>query len=463
MKNYLAGLLLAVSTMAVHAGCQFPASASSAFDPDVGAVRLPWRTDLPNSPQPAAAPWQEVNFKTDWRAYMAAFLAEIRATGVRVGTRRLTMNAAAEWWIAPWMDYGLNGRERYNGLTAERGPDPGDLSPTSGRGIQTWAVGWYNRPGSFAIGQIFKDPCNPQVPANFAFPAHSASFKFLFTTADPAQVAYLEGAPEIDAYINPASDPQGRRNGVAGRVPSVMRLLQVDIAVKDPNATETGWVMGTFVWKRPADVAGFNGDWLLDNLVPVGLMWGNDPEAMDTTWNGNADIAQSRLNPDLRGVVWSSSAAQWPQRPYAGFQGRLNGPADNPRSSCLACHAAAQWRRDQPLVDSFRLDDTLAEPRIRAHVAKFFMNVPGGTRHPGSNVGSELDYSLQLEASFDRMCRACVDQKLQGRTPDICKVEKVREIDPFVARDTCEAGMVTNFFRMFVKPEGMSAPSFPRQ
>jgi hypothetical protein len=34
-----------------------------------------------------------------------------------------------------------------------------------------------------------------------------------------------------------------------------------------------------------------------------------------------------------------------------GFEGRLNGPADNPMSSCLSCHSRAQWsetEKDSP-------------------------------------------------------------------------------------------------------------------
>ncbi|WPN55819.1 hypothetical protein [Pseudomonas sp. P9_31] len=466
-RNIGLAILLATASLVAHAQCTFPPSASSAYDPDAnagaGAIHLPWRTDLPSAPGTSVFAWQGVRFESDWRDYMAAFLKEIRASGIHIDQRRLTMNPNAEWWIVPWMDYSLNGRERLNGLTAERGPDPGDLSKTSGNGIQTWAVGWYNRPGAYAIGQIFKDPCNPQAPATFAFPAQSASFKFLFTTADVGQVPYLEGSPEIDAYINPEGDPRGEKAGVNGREPRPMRLLQVDIAVKDPNAKDTGWVMGTFVWRKPLSPDGFKGDWLLDNLVPVGLMWGNDPGALDPVWNKTTTLSQSKINQELRGVVWSASEADWPQRPYPGFQGRLNGPADNPRSSCLACHAAAQWRRDQPLVDSFKLDSSFTPEKVRAHVSKFFMNTQGGTRHPGSMVGNPLDYSLQLEAAFDRICRACSDQKLQARTPDICKVPQVRNRGTIVTRDTCEASPVVNFFKTFVKPEALSETPYPRQ
>lgn len=463
MKKLGLGVLLITISITAHAACTFSPAASSAYDPTVGAINLPWRTDLPDAQGTSIYAWQGVEFDVSWRDYMAAFLQEIRVSGIHIDNRRLMMNPEAEWWVVPWMDYSRNGRERLNGLTAERGPEAGDLSKNSGKNHQTWAIGWYNRPGAYAVGRVFKDPCNPMIPPDFAFPNQSASFKFLFTTADSNEVSYLEGAPEVDAYINPVNDPKGDKEGVEGRQPRAMRLLQVDIAVKDPNARETGWVMGTFIWHKPTAPDQFRGDWILDNLVPVGLMWGNDPEKLDAVWNKSTTITQSRINQDLSGVVWSNDFVAWPERPYPGFQGRLNGPADNPRSACLACHAAAQWRRDQPLVDSFKLDSNFTEPKIKTHVSKFFMNMQGGTRHPGSKVGAPLDYSLQLEAAFDRMCRACKDQKLRGKTPDVCKVPIVRENDPIVTQDTCEiSSPVTNLIRMFSTPAAMQAP-LPRQ
>lgn len=51
------------------------------------------------------------------------------------------------------MNYGNSGREHYNGLTKERGPDPGDLSETSTGDEQVWAVGWYNAVGAYQLGK----------------------------------------------------------------------------------------------------------------------------------------------------------------------------------------------------------------------------------------------------------------------------------------------------------------------
>ncbi len=458
MKNFV--LLLAFASSFAHAQCaRFPATESSAYDSETKAINLPWRTDLPVSVGSKTFAWQGKQFESDWRGYMQGFLAEIKAAGVTISGNRLRMDPSAEWWISPWMDYGTSGREKLHGLTAERGPKVGDLAPGSSEGPQTWAVGWYNRPGAYAISQIFKDPCNPAIPAGWAFPHQSAAFKFLFSDADVSQVTYLAGAPEIKAFINPPGVSVGP---VSGRRESTMRLLQVDVAVRDPAAKETGWVMGTFVWRKPA--ADFKGDWLYDNLVPVGLMWGNDPGVQNDAWSSFAAVKQSQVNMELAGTLWQAAGQDWPQRPFPGFQGRLNGPADNPRSACLSCHSAAQWRRDQSLVGSFKLDDSLDKNAIRGVVEKYFGNTPAGTRHAGSHVGMALDYSLQLEAGIDRLCRACNDEKLSGPTPELCKTALVRPTDPkssFVDRQTCERNPFASFFMKLLSPP--AASPLPRQ
>jgi hypothetical protein len=38
--------------------------------------------------------------------------------------------------------------------------------------------------------------------------------------------------------------------------------------------------MGTFVWRGPR-----KGDGVFDNLVQVGLMWGNDPNIKNPIWS----------------------------------------------------------------------------------------------------------------------------------------------------------------------------------
>ena len=142
--------------------CDF--TGSTAKNPATGVVDLAWRTDypatLPNDPRP----WEAVDFRVDWKGYMTAILGTIRASGLGIDANsHLKMGPGPRWWIARWMDYGPFGRERLNGLTKERSPSPKQLSPNSPGGRQVWAVGWYNAQGAFTLGQVFKQPCAPDL------------------------------------------------------------------------------------------------------------------------------------------------------------------------------------------------------------------------------------------------------------------------------------------------------------
>ncbi len=73
---------------------------------------------------------------------------------------------------------------------------------------------------------------------------------------------------------------------------------------------------------------------------------------------------------------------------HLGWAGRLNGPVDNPISSCLSCHAIAQWPVVAPLVPPRNVEPDSAE------WMKWFRNVRAGESFSEGAVS--LDYSLQL-------------------------------------------------------------------
>ncbi|MBR0825718.1 hypothetical protein JQ596_09225 [Bradyrhizobium manausense] len=374
-----------------------------------GAVAVAkWRTDYPSMrPNPGdSQPWEAIDFRAKPADYMNAVLGTAK-TSFKIVDRKLVGTGQEEWYISQWLDYGNSGREPLMGLTKERSPDAGDLSKTNTRGSQVWAVGFYNKPGAAVFGEIFSDPCNPSLPVALKFPNDTVSVKFLFTDAKPEEVTYLQGAPEYDAFIDPPNP--GAANT---RVIRTLRLLQVDISVKDSanprRAQETGWVFGTFVWLGPP-----KGDTLFDNLVPVSLQWGNDPGVYDTT------ISQGWTNPDLRGVTYG-----WDERPTMGFNGRANGPADNIRSSCLSCHGAARTPRASIglLGSSFKMSDLSDAAKVKAHVDTWFQNIKAGQLFQSFEPAvSALDYSLQLEAAVLRMCQACQFGDLRGPTPNVCR------------------------------------------
>ena len=378
---------------------------------DIGDVpKARWRTDYPASVGTVSRPWQGIDFRTEPQRYLLAVLDTLKPHFKRDG-RKLVGTTGEDWWISLWLDYTTSGREPFMGLTKERGPDKGDLSPTNLAGHQVWAVGFYNAPGATILGKVFADPCNPQLPASVNFPEGTVSAKFLFTDAPADEVTYLRDAPEYDANIDRAGSGNQTRP-VAERQKRAVRLLQVDISVKDSGALETGWLFGTFGWVGPA-----KGDGLYDNLVPVTLQWGNDPGVVTTA------IVQSWVNPDLRNVTYG-----WDKRPTLGFNGRSNGAADNIRSSCLSCHAAARTPRSPKGLLGSRFDmesDITDADKVRAHVDAWFGNLKGGDLFdPTEPAVSALDYSLQLEAAMFRMCRACQNGDLTGPTPGICRATK---------------------------------------
>jgi len=438
---------------------RFAPQSSSAFDANAHAITLPWRTDFPVTPPTTTHPWEAIQFQTNWQAYMAAVLAEVQASGLQIANNRITMNPTAPWFITPWMDYGSSGREARLGLTKERGPDSGDLSPTSTSGSQVWAIGFYNAEGAAGLRRIFADPCNPtRLPIGGTFPPKTVSFKLLFTDASTTQVAYLAGSPTVTALIDPAGSSSAPQPP-SSRVPRTLRLIQVDIAVRDPDAP-LGWVFGTFVWHNN----GAND--LFGNLTPVGLMWGNDPNASASPRDAFATLPSTRLNPALAGVVWRGTAP-WPGRPWPGFQGRLNGPADNLRSSCLSCHALAQWPRSIALgivpkpSSQFTLTALNQAARRDELREKWLRDVAGGALTEPSEAAATstwggatpLDYSMQVQTAFSRMCEACARGAMPGPTPGLCRI---RGAQPFVSSATCPAA------HGFAAQAGPQAPP-PRQ
>ena len=376
----------------------------------VGVESAAWRIDFPTIDGLAIEePWKTIDFVDDPRAYMYAVLETAKPDFARVGPR-LIGTGSEDWWIVPWMDYTGFGREPLMGLTKERGPVPGDLSSSSTGSHQVWAVGFYNAPGATVVGEIFEDPCDPSYPNIVRFPEGTVSIKFLFTDAPVEQVTYLAGAPVYHAYM----DPPGQRVRPQDRVLREVRLLQMDIAVRDSRADPVGWVFGTFAW-----IGLPRGDALFDNLEPVSLQWGDDPGVTSPR-----RIRETWTNPLLEGVLYG-----WPERPTLGFHGRANGPADNIRSSCLSCHASARM----PSVPGKRLLDArfhmvidLADrDRVQQHVDTWFLNLPAGELFaPDVPAVSVLDYSLQLDAAAFRMCLACRDGALTGPTPAVCQATK---------------------------------------
>jgi hypothetical protein len=329
---------------------------------------------------PDAEPWKKYDFATQPREYIFALLTY--AYGGNYGTDWDSPNTASKrrhWFHAPALDYGDNGREAISGLTRERTSTQYELGYAQIHCWDNWAVGLYNDPGGYTLGKVWNNRDNPDASAA-KFPEGTMAVKLLFTSAPVTEVPWLDGSPEWDADIYEGDTvPSDSRCASApasspARSPQKVRLLQVDVAVKDSRANPlTGWVFGTFVFQanqpQPELVAfGARGGWR--ELAPVGLMWGNDPGLSD------GEIPQQTwLNPQVRMM-------------HVGYQGRLDGPIDNKISSCLSCHGTAQVPIDAMIPPS-------ATPgRPPPDVSPWFQNVPSGVPFEKGHIST--DYSLQI-------------------------------------------------------------------
>ena len=319
--------------------------------------------DYPDSPPaPETLPWKTIDFKTNPLAYALALRDYVFQGNVNTSSPNgpwvIQNNTVRKWYHAPWMDSGANGREFIDGLTRELTSVPGQLAtnPPQNKSVGNWAVGFYNAPGGFTLGQAWCNPTNPTL-TSVKFPEGTVAGKLLFTAAPLSQVPFLAGSVEWQANINAtASSP---------RTPQTVRLLQIDLAVRDSRNTDTGWVFGTLIYNA---ANGSSNPW--ENMQPVGLMWGDDPGVTPTV----GTIKQSWLNPAVKNLMQ-----------HYGWAERLNGPVDNPISSCLSCHATAGWPV-APLTPPSGSTD--------AQRLKWFKNVPAG--QPFQAGQASQDYSLQL-------------------------------------------------------------------
>ncbi|MDQ1831189.1 hypothetical protein [Massilia scottii] len=196
------------------------------------------------------------------------------------------------------------------------------------------------------------------------FPNGTVIAKLLFTTAPDDELPYLKNAVEWQANVHVFSGVTCP-SGALVRRPQTVRLLQVDIAIKDARAAETGWVFTTLSYNGNA--AGAT-PW--ERMQLVGVMWGND-------------IAKNQQ--------WINKMNGTPQ--HLGAGGRLNGPVDNPRSSCISCHATAQTPSRSPMI-----------PPSQADAPRWFANYPGNRAFDAGATAT--DYSLQIAMGIQNLNRS---------------------------------------------------------
>ncbi|HEV7777635.1 MAG TPA: hypothetical protein VGO76_12285 [Luteibacter sp.] len=290
-------------------------------------------------------------------------------------------NKVRPWYHMPWQHYGPAGREGIHGLTKEAQVQKLQLAPTQVTAGQTFAVGVYNDIGAYTIGQVWKNPQNPDP----SFTSKPNSFhdgtvvcKPLFVDVVQSEVPFLVNPVLWQAYITDNYNS-------ANRSIKPVALIQMDFAVRDSRVPGTGWIFGTFQYNGA--VTGKPG-W--DNLVPVGVMWGNDPEDTGDTYT-NKQPSVTKINPDLKQTAINAK----PELPatHLGWNGRLDGPVDNPVSSCMSCHMTSEAPQLSPMNPTFQAKDKVPPVGSPAWM-RWFQNEEAGI--PFDAAAQSTDYSLQL-------------------------------------------------------------------
>src|SRR5262249_27638238 len=268
-------------------------------------------------------------------------------------------------------------REFLRGLTKERSLVGPELGIKRDIDVQNWAVGFYNDIGGVSIGKTWRaaapDPSQAQSGAG------TVVAKLLFSAALPTDFQaddILAGAPEWEANIfDKVNQPK--------KIIRTVRLLQMDIAVREPRAEQTGWVFGTFAYDKTASAPTPWG-----RMIPVGLMWGNDPFLTPSAAHGGSRPKETVVN----------QAAPLYARNHLGLAGRLNGPVDNRISACMSCHSVTQTPVFAPMFPPSGCSETQALRWFRnLSGAQMFGGVNSDTCVPFVPTGTvtALDYSMQ--------------------------------------------------------------------
>ncbi|MBN9382103.1 MAG: hypothetical protein J0H74_15145 [Chitinophagaceae bacterium] len=337
-------------------------------------TRMPDTSHLPD--------FFQMDFRKDWKAYLEAVQKYCLEGNIEVNFR-VQDNSVRKWYHMPWQHYGPFGREGFHGLTKEAPIAQYQLASTqTDSNIVTWAVGFYNEPGGYMIGRVWKDHRHPN-PDNIAFPVGTVVFKILFVSV-PAkkvteQVPSLVNPIQWTAYITPTFNSQLRDS-------AKVTLIQMDVMVRD-NRAPFGWVFGNFQYNGKT---AHSNPWY--NLVPVGVMWGDDPE--NNTNFANPRPVKTIINDSLKETIINPDAMQLPPT-HLGWNSRLNGPVDNPMSSCYSCHGTAEYPQLSPISPLFQANPPApGSPEWM----RWFQNIRCGQAF--DSAAKSTDFSLQLAASL---------------------------------------------------------------
>jgi hypothetical protein len=351
----------------------------------------PWfflAADYPKQPPPPEdLPWKKLDFRAGKKqadAYLYA-LRDYSFEGMVEADFRPEKNARRRWYHAPLMNY-YHERELVHGVTEERPLEGPELGIKRGVTVRNFAVGFYNDIGAYSFGQVFASPNRPDA-SKAQFEEGAMVFKILFSAATPDNFDdppgdILEGAPSWQIATQEKPTTEG--------VLTTVRLLQMDVAVRDDRAQPSGWVFGTFAFDRTA-----TDEPAWKRLRPVGLMWGNDPGITPDN---------VKRHPLKESVVSDEIPAY--AKGHLGWAGRVNGPVDNPESACMSCHQTAQVPASAGMVPDkgCTTDQKLYWFRNIASREAFGATDEKNKCEPAPDPKpATLDFSLQLAAAVQSL------------------------------------------------------------
>jgi hypothetical protein len=374
-----------------------PYVASAAPFPDFGFMLSPQQADTMGIrvfrlaqdypvvlPTPALPDFFKTDFKKDWKNYLLQ-VQKYCFEGNTETDFRVEDNKVRSWYHMPWQHYGPNAREGYHGLTKEAPVKPFQLA--SGQSYSTggaWAVGFFNDIAGYTIGQVWKDHNSPDVKAmGSGFKNGTVLFKILFASIPQdiaeKQVPFLQNGQWWDAYATYNFNSTERKS-------IKVALIQMDVMIRDERAPN-GWIFGNFQYNGKMNKPN---KW--ENLVPVGIMWGQDPT--NNTNQSNPQPKRTIINTSLTETIINPDSTELPAT-HLGWNGRLNGPVDNPQSSCYSCHSTAEYPQGSPISPLFDADTLKANPIGSTGWMRWFSNLKCGTPFDGPTYQS-TDFCLQM-------------------------------------------------------------------
>lgn len=243
------------------------------------------------------------------------------------------------WFNEPWMG---SQREAILGSYLGNG-NPANMFKTLKEDEAGYALVYYDSTAAYTLGQIWGTTAQSVNLANNAsqFKEGSVVVKLAFSNVNYPQWPVMQGAQTFSIYDTIATT----ENPATGYQVRKVSFFQMDVVVKDSKtAPKTGWVYSTFVYDKDAP-----GSWW-DKMVPLGAMWGNDPNVISPVTPPYPKLSETVIN--TKAPAYSTETLGW--------GGRLSGPNDGAvaqqaidinsgkvynnlaLSSCMSCHLPAQ-------------------------------------------------------------------------------------------------------------------------